>query len=93
MRRPEYQDESYRSAKEMIEDMERHLNHMSNYPMWRIGIARRPDRRCEELDNPSFWCDWEARSEDVASEARNHFIGKGMQPDDTEKGGVFVYIH
>jgi hypothetical protein len=92
MRRPEYQDEAYRSAKEMIEDMERHLHHMSNYSMWKIGIARRPDHRCEDMGNPSFWCDWEAHSEDVAREARDWFIAKGMQPDESEKGGMFVYI-
>lgn len=52
------------------------------YSIWTIGITNDPERRKGEHNNPKYWMDWKADSEQDARDIEEHFKKKEM------KGGL-----
>jgi hypothetical protein len=87
-----FRDMPLESELDLVQAIERHLQHLAPYPDWTIGIARNPDRRCDQLQSPPFWCHWEAADEELARKTKRYFIEKGMKEDAEADRGRFIYI-
>jgi hypothetical protein len=93
MRKRKRRDDVYLTAEGLIAAVERHLMHMSPYPMWHVGTARRAERRYDELFAPPFWAFWVAADETIAQAVVQHFAAKGMKPDPSPEPGAMVYLY
>ena len=78
---------------DLIEDIEHHLLHMSDCSLWTIGTTRNPEKRFEDLDEPSFWRCWEAADSEAAAAVLRHFLDKGMKPDPVNDTGSFIFLY
>lgn len=64
-----------------------------NYSAWTIGVTDRPEQRRTEHNNPSFWHQWDADSEQIARNVEAYFINKGCKGDTGGPGTAdYVYI-
>lgn len=89
-----FEDMPIHSEQEMIQDMERHLQHMQNYSRWTIGLTGDPDKRAAELEEPAFWCQWRAETPAIAQRVMQFFVNKGMKPQTpAPQNATFVYIY
>ena len=63
------------------------------YSLWTIGVTDNPSTRKSQHDNPKYWMQWNADSEQDAREIEAYFVKKGMKGGTGGKGGAdYVYI-
>lgn len=64
-----------------------------SYSAWTIGVTDDPDRRKQEHDNPKYWHQWNASTEDAARRIEKYFVDKGCKGAGGGKGDAdYVYI-
>lgn len=79
------------TEQEIKTDIERFIK--ENYSIWTIGVTDRPEQRKQEHDNPKYWHQWDASTEQVARRIESHFIAKGCKGGGGGLGDAnYVYI-
>jgi len=63
------------------------------YSIWTIGVTDDPQTRKQKHDDPKYWMQWNADSEQDARDIESHFIDKGMKGGTGGGGSAdWVYI-
>jgi len=53
-------------------------NTVSSYALWTIGVTSDPETLEFEPGTPAGWHRWDADSDEIARNVKQHFVSKGM---------------